>query len=382
MDADLGNLYPVLAGISARNRRPLSYLEPQWTSLDQWKAAARPRFLELLHYEPPALELAGTLEHAEERDGFRVETVRITATGQYDIPARVLVPRGGGQHPGLLVHHCHSGRYVWGHEKVLSHPSDPPDLMEFRQRAYGRPYAEELARRGYVVVVIDAFYFGERRLRVEDLDPAAAPPVFRERLKALGALTRDTPEFRQAVNPLCGEFEHLTAKTIFTAGATWPGMHVWDDRRALDYLASRPEVDPARLGCLGLSIGGLRTAHLIAADPRLRVACVAGWMTVFHEQLRRHLRNHTWMIYVPGLTQDMDLPDAAALHAPGALLVQQCSRDALYPIEAMRAATDKLTRIYQAAHLPERFRGTFYDVPHSFTPEMQDEAFEWIARWI
>ena len=152
-------------------------------------------------------------------------------------------------------------------------------------------------------------------------------------------------------------------------------MLCWDDRRSLDYLLTRPEVDPQRIGVLGLSIGGLRTAHLIAADPRVKVACVTGWMTEFRHQLHSHLRTHTWMAYIPGLYGSLDLPDAAALHAPGALLVQQCSRDALYPMSGMKGAADKLARIYAKAGIPDRFRATFYDVPHSFRPEMQDEAF-------
>jgi len=159
-------------------------------------------------------------------------------------------------------------------------------------------------------------------------------------------------------------------------------MLCWDDRRSVDYLLTRPEVDPQRIGVLGLSIGGLRTAHLIAADPRIKAACVTGWMTEFRHQLRSHLRSHTWMAYIPGLYSSLDLPDAAALHAPGALLVQQCGRDALYPMEGMKGAADKLARIYAKARIPDRFRATFYDVPHSFRPEMQDEAFGWLEKWL
>lgn len=152
--------------------------------------------------------------------------------------------------------------------------------------------------------------------------------------------------------------------------------------RTVDYLASRPEVDSARIGCAGLSIGGLRAAHLIAADPRLKAACVTGWMTEFASQLRNDLRHHTWMAYIPGLYRSLDLPDAAALHAPGALLVQQCRRDFLYPLAAMESAVEKLARIYAKAGIPARFRGTFYDEPHSFKPPMQEEAFAWLDRWL
>jgi hypothetical protein len=69
-------------------------------------------------------------------------------------------------------------------------------------------------------------------------------------------------------------------------------------------------------------------------------------------------------------------------HAPGALLVQQCSRDRLYPMSAMKQSVEKLSLIYGKAGIPDRFRGTFHDVPHSFTPAMQEEAFAWIEKWI
>jgi len=383
-EPDLANLFPQLEANSRGQRRSLAFLDPQWKKLDAWKKQARPELLKLLRYNPPALPLSAKVETSEQRDGFKIEHVQISATDRHFIPGSLLLPsvqRKG--RPGLIAIHCHSGRYVWGRQKILSAPGEPEFLADFRRGTYGgRPYAEELARRGFVVLVIDGFYFGERRLRVEEMDPATAPPVFRSRLQELAKRDRTTLDWVRAVDALCSEFEHLTAKTIFTSGATWPGILNWDDRRAVDYLVSRPEVNPDRIGCLGLSIGGLRTAYLIGSDPRIKAACVAGWMTLFHEQLRNHLRNHTWMVYTPGLFNVMDLPDVAGMHAPGALLVQQCKRDALFPLAAMEQANSRLRDIYSKAGIPERFKGTVHDVPHSFGLEMQAEAFEWLERWL
>jgi len=380
---DLANLHSLMDWLSHENTPRLCFLDPRWRALEAWKRAARPVYRRLLNYDPKPAPLAADVVSREQREGFTLETVKIRATPAYSIPAWVLLPANrNGRVPSVIAIHCHSGRYVWGHQKILSAPEDPEVLTKFRDRAYGRPYAELLARRGYVVLVIDGFYFGERRLRPEQMDPATAPGEFREPLAKLAALKPESAEWLAAIDSLCSRFEHLTAKTIFAAGATWPGLLVWDDMRSVDYLCSRPEVDPRRIGCLGLSIGGLRTAYLIGADPRIKVACVAGWMTLFREQLRNHLRSHTWMIYVPGLYQQLDLPDVAALAAPGALLVQQCSRDALYPMSGMKGAVEKLTQIYAKAGIPNRFHATFYDVPHSFRPEMQEEAFAWLEKWI
>jgi dienelactone hydrolase len=381
---DLGEFHPFLEEISASQQRPLGFLDRRWSKLEPWKKQARAEFLRLLSYDPPPLPLSAKVEGVEERDGFRIETLTITATAAHSIPAKLLIPAGGSgaRRPGVIAIHCHSGRYVWGHEKILTSSTDSEDLLEFRKTVYGNPPAEELVRRGFVVLVIDGFYFGKRRLEVEKMNPAEAPPAFRERLRELAGIGRRTPQWNTAVNRLCSEFEQLTAKTIFSTGATWPGILNWDDRRSVDYLVTRPEVDPRRIGCIGLSIGGLRSAYLAASDPRLKAACVTGWMTVFHSQLRNHLRSHTWMVYVPGMYAQLDLPDAAALLAPGALMVQQCKKDALFPLRGMEEAVEKLAKCYAKAGMGERFSGKFYDVPHSFVAEMQADAYAWLQKWL
>ena len=204
---DLANLYGMLDGIAAANTPRLSFLDPKWKSLEAWKREARPVYLRHLSYDPQPAPPAAEVLGREPREGFTVERLRLRATASYDLPARLLVPAGvRGRVPGVVAIHCHSGRYVWGHEKVLSHPADHPALTEFRDRAYGRPYAELLARRGYVVLVIDAFYFGERRLKVEQIDPATAPPDMRDALQALRKLPPDTAEWMTAVNGLCSRY--------------------------------------------------------------------------------------------------------------------------------------------------------------------------------
>ncbi|MDO8544326.1 MAG: alpha/beta hydrolase family protein [Opitutaceae bacterium] len=379
---DLPNFHPMMEWLAREHSPRMSFLDTRWSSLEEWKQAARPVVRERLNYHPAAVPLAADLVRREEREDFTVEVIRIHATPAYQIPARVLVPkRRTGRLPAVLALHCHSGRYVWGHEKVLSSPGESAAVTEFRQGTYGRPWAESLVRRGYIVIAIDAFYFGERRLRVEELDRTRVFSEVRDAFNIARSATPGSPEWIAATNRVCSFYEHHTAKTITATGATWPGIHVWDEMRTVDYLLSRADVDGARIGCIGLSGGGFRTAMAIASDPRIKAAVVAGWMTAFAHQLRNHIR-HTWMVFVPGLYSALDLPDAAALHAPGALLVQQCLQDRLYPLSGMQAAVDKLTRIYAKAGIPERFRGAFHDVPHSFRPEMQEEAFDWMDRWL
>lgn len=228
------------------------------------------------------------------------------------------------------------------------------------------------------MIVIDAFYFGARRLRPETLSRDMVPAEARDAFDSLASLPQDSADRNRVENRIAGAFEAAVAKTLLAAGASWPGVLAWDDRRTVDYLVTRDDVDAERIACIGLSGGGLRAACLAAADSRIRAACVVAWMSTLGEMIPAHARRHTWMAWVPGLRASLELPDAAALVAPGALLVQQCARDTLFPAEGMRAAVDRLERIYAKAGIPERFRGAFYDEPHSFTPRMQDDAFAWL----
>jgi dienelactone hydrolase len=182
------------------------------------------------------------------------------------------------------------------------------------------------------------------------------------------------------LNRRCREKEATLAKGLTLAGLTWPGLVVWDDLRTVDYLASRPEVDARRLGCLGISMGGYRSLYLAALDERIAAACVTGFMSTVRPMIRAHLDTHSWVHFVPGLHRFLDLPDVAALTAPRPLLVQQCSQDALFPPAGMKDTVNQIAAAYEKAGVRERFSGRFYDVPHQFSRAMQEEAFAWLDR--
>ena len=201
---DLVNLHDTVQWIEKQSRPRLSFLDAGWKSVEEWKAAARPEFLRLLHYAPPAMPLSARSGGIEERSGFTIEKLSIAANEAYEIPAWLLLPaRRQGKIPGIVAQHCHGGCYVWGHEKIVSHPGEPEPVTKYRQNAYGRPYAEELARRGYAVLVIDAFYFGSRRLRVEDAALDHDNPFITEGMRTLGRLTRGSNEWFGEIDNAC-----------------------------------------------------------------------------------------------------------------------------------------------------------------------------------
>jgi dienelactone hydrolase len=372
--SDVGSLFPFIQSQAVRSDFPLFFLADGFTDLAAWKRKARGKLLELLHYAPPRCDpRPEVVERADQGDHVR-EKVTFNTTPDVRVPAYVLVPKKGKRPlPAVVALHDHGGFYLWGKEKLVEVEGEHPTLTDFKRRYYaGRSIATDLARRGHVVVVTDMFYWGERRMLLDD-----DPPDWRDRPRTL------TPERVAAFNRRASEGESLVGRTILAAGFTWPGVLFWDDVRTVDYLLTRPEVDPRRVGCVGLSVGGLRSCHLAALDERVKAAVVVGWMASFPAQLRRHVKytiGHTKL--VPGLYRYLDYPDVASLAMPAALLVINGSKDALFELDGVRASFDKLRACYAKAGAADKFRARLYDTPHEFNAEMQAEAWEWLQKWL
>jgi len=370
----IGNLYPFVQRQADRSQFELSFLRPEFTALRPWQQRARAKVFEPLFYAPPPVSPQPRLLGRTDRGGYVEEYLTFQTTPDLRVPAYVLVPKNAPlPAPGVLVLHSHDGIYLWGKEKVVENDQEHPSLTAFKQRRYGgRSIAAELARRGYVVMAIDMFYWGERRMILDD-DPLA----YRER-----PLTMTDPEIG-AFNQRASEHESIVARSLLTAGVSWPGVLLWDDIRTLDYLASRPDVDANRLASVGLSVGGYRSFLLAALDERIKAAVDVGWMTSFGSQISQHVRHTVGLsFHISGLYRYMDLPHLAALVAPRSLLVINGSRDALFALDGVKAAFDTIGRCYAKAGVPERQRCRLYDAPHEFNVDMQAEAWEWLRRWV
>jgi dienelactone hydrolase len=366
----LGSLYPFVQKQADRSPLELSFLHARFRNLSSWQNRARARVLEQLFYAPPPVPPAPEVIRRTDRGDHIEEYLTFQTTPDVRVPAYVLIPKETAMPaPGLLVLHCHGGAYVWGKEKVVAVENEHAALTEFKQRLYeGTSIATELVRRGYVVIAIDMFYWGERRMLLDE-DPRS----YRDPQNM-------TADEIAAFNRRSSQNEQLVARSLMTAGVTWPGVLVWDDLRTLDYLASRPEVDRQRLGCVGLSVGGYRSFVLAALDRRIRTAVDVGWMTSFASNIRRHVLNTVGLTFhIPGLYRYLDLPDLAALIAPRSLLVINGSRDALFPLEGVEKAFRKIEACFRKAGAPERQRCRLYDAPHQFNRAMQAEAWDWLA---
>jgi dienelactone hydrolase len=373
-DSDVGSLFPFIQRQAVQSDFPLSFLREEFTDLPAWQRRARARLLELLHYAPAKCEPRPEVVEREDRGDYVREKVYFNTTPDLRVPAYVLLPKKPqGPRPAVIALHDHGAFYFWGKEKLTEMDDEHPALTAFKKQSYsGRSIASDLARQGYVVIVIDMFYWGERRLLFEN-----DPPDWRERPRSMPV------ERVTAFNRRAQEAGELVGRTILAAGFTWSGVMFWDDLRTVDYLLTRPEVDPQRIACVGLSVGGLRSCHLAALDPRIKAAVVVGWMASFPAQLRNYMRHSIGhVMLVPGLYREMDYPDVATQAMPAALLVINGSKDTLFEPHGVQVCFDKLHACYKKAGIPERVRTRLYDTPHEFNAAMQAEAWEWLKRWL
>jgi dienelactone hydrolase len=371
--SEVGSLYPFIQS-QAKTAFPLSFLQDEFQDVRIWKRRARSKFLDLLHYTPPKCEPRPEVVEKTDCGDYLREKVYFNTTPDIRVPSYVLIPKKAQYPaPAIVALHDHGGFYFWGKEKIVEIEDTHPVLAEFKRNYYaGSSIASVLARQGYVVITIDMFYWGERRMLLDD-----DPVDWRERPKDI------PPERIAAFNQRASQSEQLVARTIYSAGFTWAGVMFWDDIRTVDYLITRPEVDKKRIGCVGLSVGGLRSCHLAALDDRIKAAVVVGWMTSFPAQLHHHIRNTIGFTkLVPGLYRYLDYPDVASLAMPAALLVINGSKDALFDREGVQHAFDKLHACYQKAGISQKLRTRLYDTPHEFNAEMQAEAWEWLKQWV
>lgn len=373
----LGAYGPWAAQLAGDGPGRVSFRNSRYQDLGAWQSLARERFAaRLLQPETGGVPSPRVVEQGE-RDGLHVEQLRWQLPYGPPTEAYFLKPAGAaGPLPGVLALHDHGANKYFGARKIVRNGPPPHPMMVRHQQTYygGVGWADELARRGYAVLVHDAFAFGSRRVRAADLPAVAA-------LSTPDPLTESEAEIA-AYNALASEHEHILAKGLFCAGTTWPGVFTGEDQRALDYLASRSDVDPTHIGCAGLSGGGLRTVYLSALDDRIRCACCVGMMTTWRDFLLNTSYTHTWMIYIPGLPLEMDYPEIFGLRVPVPVLVQNNAEDELFTVDEMSRADRILAEVYHKAGATERYRCTFYPGPHKFDRPMQAEAFDWLDRWL
>jgi len=371
-------LYGSWAASLNGNKLPsLSFRKNDFTDMDKWKLMAGKRAMERLAVPDIGSIPKVTVRNRHNFDGLYVEELSWQLPYGRPTEAILLKPENAsGRLPGILAFHDHGGNKYFGTRKITRINDDQHPLMAEHQKNYysGRAWANEIARKGYVVLVSDAFPFASRRVMLQDV-----PEMHRE---GLNDNNPEDPRNIEAYNEWAGSHEHIMAKSLFSAGTTWPGVFFAEDRIALDILCAREDIDPGRIGCGGLSGGGMRTAFMGGLEPRIKCAVCVGFMTTWKDFLLNKSFTHTWMTYVPLLPNELDFPEILGLRVPLPTLVLNDTDDDLYTVPEMNAADNILKEVFKKANAADHYKCSFYPGEHKFDAAMQTEAFDWFDRWL
>lgn len=319
----------------------------------------RAAFLQLL--DRPKVPLAPELREVSAPEGMKKLHFTVAVDAEQRVPGCLLIPAAkagsGGRHPAVIVLHGTGGT------------KDVGDVQST---------VERLAKAGIVGVAIDGRYHGERTKN--------------------GSGTAD--------------YNEAIVRTWKT-GQEHPFYYdtVWDVMRVIDYLETRDNVDPTRIGLMGFSKGGIETYLTAAADPRVAVAvpCIGV------QSFRWELENGQWKAriatiqdafdaaaelagekkpgpefvrrfyarVVPGIDGQFDGPAMLPLIAPRPLLVINSDSDANTPLAGVRLAVDAARPVYRASNAEEKLVLRIQEnTPHRVNPESIEAAIAWFARWL
>ncbi len=328
---------------------PALHLPP---TVDEWqeqRQGIRETLCKLLGDLPPR-SAAGEVQvlSREDKGDHWLEKIGFDNGAGEEVRGWCFVPRGASashKAPAILYCHWHGDDYDTGKEEL--------------RRTNATPLAAgpELARRGYVVLGIDACCFGERNGQGPD-GPGSKGQ----------------------------KGEMSAAKFQLWMGRSLWGMIVRDDQIALDYLCSRPEVDAARIGVTGISMGSTRAWWLMALDDRPRAAVCVACMTRYQDLIMRGgLGEHGIYYFVPGMLKHFDTEAVIACAAPRPMLFMTGDRDTGSPVEGVLKLGQIVSHVY-ALH-GDAARACFDSViyagaGHAYLPDMWQKTIAWMDRWV
>jgi dienelactone hydrolase len=279
----------------------------------------------------------------EKKDGYTLEKFVFHNGVDSEVPGYIAVPENRkGRLPAILSMHGHGS----SKENIFGFAPSSQTVSEF------------LVKRGYVVLAIDNYFNGERRGR----GPAGE----------LERMERGSDQ------------EMSLFKLNLWLGRTLWGMMLRDEQIALDYLASRPEVDANRIGVQGMSMGSTRGWWLGAIDDRVKAVVGVACFTRYEDLIAiRMLRAHGIYYFVPGILKHFDSEGVMALLAPRPFLALTGDRDAGSPPEGMKKLEQILDRFYRVYGKPEHFQSVVYPkTGHVYNDDMKERMAAWFEKFL
>ena len=337
---------------------PLAWGKAEEKDFAKWKAQARHVLAECMqNIQPAPKAYAMEVTDREQREGYEACKIRFNLSEWSRVPAYLLVPEGKGPFPAIVLLHDHGAHFFIGKEKMVRPFHVAPEVMEdadkWAKQCYDGQYVGDyLARHGYVVLTIDALFWGER-----------------------GRKEGASYEAQQAL-----------ASNFLQMGASWGAFINVDDMRSAEFLASLPFVDKERVGSLGFSMGAYRSWMLAAMTDVVRASASVCWMnTTEHLMTLTNNQNKGGSAYamlIPGLRRYLDYPHVASLACPKPTLFFNGTRDKLFPVEGVKDAYQEMEIVWKSQGASDRLVTKLWDEKHFFNKEMQKETLEFFDRWL
>jgi cephalosporin-C deacetylase-like acetyl esterase len=286
---------------------------------------------------PERTPLNPRITGAIDRGDYRIEKIVFESQSRFFVTANLYLPKTGSPpYPAIL--------YPLGHE-----PGG-------KSNATWQQMLGSLARRGYVAFAWDPLGQEERK---QFFDPD----------------WNDSKFFSSTV-----EHTELDGQCMLIGDAI-ARYTIWDGIRALDYLLSRPEVDPSRVGAAGNSGGGTHTTYLAALDDRIKVAAPSCYITSWRKLLEVLGPQDGEQVFPGWLKNGMDFSDFIYSFAPKPFLVLSAIRD-FFPIGGARESFAEAHRVYEALGSGDKLQKVEADDGHGYTKPRRQAAYRWFARWL
>ncbi len=316
-----------------RHVRALKQLESK-EDAEQYVRSAQERIRRSFGPEPPRTPLNPRVTAVVEREGYRIENVIFDSRPGFPVTANLYIPTGiTSPMPGVVGTCGHS-------------------VNGKAAEAY-QSFAQGLARLGYVCLIYDPIGQGERLQYVN------------EKLSSKIGI---------------GVQEHLYAgNQQFLVGEFLGMWRAWDGIRALDYLLTRPEVDPNHVGVTGNSGGGTMTTWLSGVEQRWTMAAPSCFVTTFRRNLENELPQDTEQCPPQAIALDLDHADFLAALAPKPIMILAKERD-YFDVRGSEETYQRLRQLYRLLDAEDNIALFVGPTEHGYTKENREAMYSWFHR--
>lgn len=304
-----------------------------------WENEFGAKFSELLGPFPPQVPLNPRVVAKVEREDHVVEKFIIDVEKHLSAPGYLLTPKNlkeGEKRPAVLVCHGHCSPNGKADVSGLGDKTRESDL-----------HALMMVRQGYVTAVIDVRGFAERALPITTKDAESR----------------------------CNYLFMLYA----ALGYNLVTLCVHDQKRAIDYLLSRPEVDGDRLGVFGRSFGGTQAMYVGVCDERIKAIAISCYMSTNLEYTFEDFNNNCGVQIVPGLYRYGDVGTVGGLLAPRPTLIQSGFADSCFSIDSATPGHEEMRTIFKAAGVENKLTIDIFPGKHDVNPPV---VYEFFKRWL